>query len=148
MTKVTIDQISPMILGLLQENIDVQINITGVSMLPLLVPNRDKVLLTKFDGSVNKNDIVLFRRLNGDFVLHRVYAERNNVVDCVGDSQRVIEKNIPKEKIVAKAIAIERNGKHINIDGFGYKCYVFFWSKLRVIRSRLTRILYKKYYEK
>lgn len=126
MNSVTFDQISPIVLGLIEENIDVKINITGVSMLPMLVPKRDSVVLTNVKGKVKKGDVVLFRREDGDFVLHRVCKMEENSIACVGDSQRAIEKDIQMQNVFGVLKSFERAGKIIDANSFGYKVYVFF----------------------
>ena len=45
----------------------------GTSMLPLIVQNRDSVVLKRnFEDAAKKHDIAFYRRDNGQFVLHRV----------------------------------------------------------------------------
>lgn len=58
----------------------------GTSMMPLLREGIDSVLLKKPEG-VSKNDIVLYKRSNGQFVLHRVIKIKNGEYVMCGDNQ-------------------------------------------------------------
>lgn len=145
--KVSLEEISDLVLGLLKDGIDVKINITGVSMVPMLVPNRDCVTLRKADGSsLNVNDVVLYRRDNGDFVLHRLWKIDANQFIMVGDGQRVLEYGICDNNIIAKVIAFNRNDKTYNVDNKAYKLYIALWRLLRVFRPKINKLMFRKYF--
>ena len=46
--------------------------VTGNSMLPFLVHKRDTVYLTKIKKPLKVGDMVLYQRLNGEYILHRI----------------------------------------------------------------------------
>ena len=77
----------------------------GVSMYPIIDEKTDSVLLGAADG-IKKFDAVLYRRVGGKYILHRVVAEKNGTYTMCGDNQVVPEKGIKREQIVAKLTGI------------------------------------------
>ena len=102
----------------------------GKSMLPLIVEERDSVVLSREkDVPLKKYDIAFYRRRDGHFVLHRVMrVENDGTYTMCGDNQLVYERGITPAHIIARVCEITRNGKSIKLDGFFYSAYVFFWS--------------------
>ncbi len=101
----------------------------GTSMLPLIVQNRDTVVLKRgFDVPAKKHDIAFYRRKNGQFVLHRVMkiCKDGTYIMC-GDNQIILEKGIESSQIIGYVSGINRNGKNLRLNGGLYKAYVFFW---------------------
>lgn len=143
---VNMSSLSPIIIELIEEHTDITLKVTGSSMYPLLINNRDSVILTKCDKyNLKKGDIPLYRRSSGKFVLHRIVRTHENSYDLCGDNQYIIEKNVPKKNVIAVVKAFERNGKLYSCDDVLYKIY---W-RLRVFsipfrsllhRSRIRRI--------
>lgn len=104
----------------------------GISMLPLIVENRDSVILKRdFVNIARKHDIAFYRRQNGQFVLHRVMkiTKDNTYVMC-GDNQNALEENVPASCIIGVVSKIVRNGKSVDLDGIVYSTYVFLWTKM------------------
>ena len=104
----------------------------GSSMLPLIVGDRDSIVLKRdFVNIARKHDIAFYRRPGGQFVLHRVMkvCKDGTYVMC-GDSQTVLERGVPSTSIIGVVSTIVRNGKKINLRGFVYSVYVFLWTKM------------------
>ncbi|WP_010243554.1 S24/S26 family peptidase [Acetivibrio cellulolyticus] len=134
----TLDEVSPIILATLDENIDVKLTVTGSSMYPLLINKRDSVILTKCDEvSLKKGDIPLYKRNNGKYVLHRIVRVNENSYDLCGDNQYIIERNLPKKNIIAVVKAFERNGKFYSCDNILYNLY---W-RIRIFTIPFRRLL-------
>ena len=76
------------------------VSIKGTSMLPLLVESRDTVKLIA-PNNLKVNDVVLYERITGELVLHRIIKIKDNKYVMCGDNQFVLEKNISKEQIIA-----------------------------------------------
>lgn len=82
---------------------------TGTSMEPLIRADRDKVLLAPLpDRPLLAGDIVLYRRQNGQTVLHRICRVRKDSYDMLGDGQLWIEQRVTKEQILAFAREVRR----------------------------------------
>lgn len=142
---VTMGQLSPLMLSLLAEGTDIELTATGNSMRPLWHHRKDVVRLSAICvDDIKKWDVLLYTRADGSFVLHRVVKIGEKTLDFLGDAQFLVEKNVPKENVVAKAVGHKRGGgKYRNLDGFGYKLYVFLWYNSRGIRYFFYRV-YRK----
>jgi hypothetical protein len=90
----------------------------GISMLPTIVQLKDKVKLIKPDN-IKKYSIVLYRRTDGKFVLHRIVKKPNNgIYTMCGDNQVYYERGIKKEQIIAAVSEIIReNGNAVSCCG-------------------------------
>ena len=84
----------------------------GSSMLPLIRPEKDSVLLEP-PSEIKKHDILLYRRANGQFVLHRLmFFEGEDLVMC-GDHQVYLERHIPREAVLARVAGIYFDEKYL-----------------------------------
>ena len=79
------------LLGLLDGAEYVPLNISGSSMTPFLVHSRDTVYLSKVTRPLKKGDMILYRRDNGAYILHRIYRVAPDGYWLVGDAQILIE---------------------------------------------------------
>ena len=58
----------------------------GVSMRPLIKQGRDLLIVTKPQGRLKKYDIPLYKRKNGQYVLHRVVKVKDDGYVILGDN--------------------------------------------------------------
>lgn len=106
----------------------------GTSMMPLLRQRKDLIHLVKPQGRLKKYDVPLFKRENGQYVLHRVVrVEPDSYVLC-GDNQIYKEKGVTDDQIIGVMEGITRNGRYVPVKSIGYRCYVQIWCKLYWIR--------------
>lgn len=113
-------QIAPALLDLLAQGRAVDITVTGNSMRPMLLDRISRVRL-RAPESVRRGDVVLYRRENGDYVLHRVVrVRRERTLDLCGDAQSVPERRIDAERVLARAVAFARRDKWRTVTSFGY----------------------------
>ena len=93
----------------------------GTSMLPTIIPGKDMVRLCEL-SKIQKYDIVLYKRKNGQYVMHRIMKIRyfpdanNTVFTMCGDNQVVLEHGITSGMLIAKAHSI------IKPDGTAISC--------------------------
>lgn len=108
-------EIFPVVQEILQnENSRVSIIVTGVSMYPFLKEGIDSVELMKPDfNKLKKLDIVLIKRRNGVYVLHRVCRKQDDCFYMVGDNQVYVEGPLYPEQLVAVVSAVIKNGRYI-----------------------------------
>ena len=106
----------------------------GTSMLPTIKPLEDCVTLISPDD-LKKYDIVLYKRKNGQFVLHRIVGYKNNFPVMCGDNQTAYEHGIEYSDIIAKVSAIRKNDGRI-IDVLD-KYNVSYAKKLRAKKAPL-----------
>lgn len=138
--KVALKELYPVIKEQLESGKTVALPITGTSMLPLLVAGRDNVIISSVEKP-NINDIVFYRRDNGQFVLHRIIGIDENGYTLCGDNQWVKEYGIKDHNIIGVVIEINRNGKNFSINEKKYVKYYKRWLKLFPIRKPLIKIL-------
>ena len=142
-----------MILLQLQEGGHASLVVTGNSMYPTLSHGRDTVFLQPVEGQLQKGDLILYRRENGDYVLHRIVrCPSLNEWVCSGDNQWEPER-VCREQAVAKVYSFCRKGKEYAVTAQGYRCYVWLWVCLFPIRrpilavrrffGRLYRVVFK-----
>ena len=77
----------------------------GTSMLPLIRQGKDSVVLVK-PGLLSIGDIILYRRKNGQFVLHRIVKIKGDNLIICGDNQTSLEYGINASSVIAKVKAI------------------------------------------
>ena len=114
----------------------------GDSMMPLLKENRDLMVLEKPPRAVRKYDAVLYKRENGQYVMHRIIGEREDGFVLCGDNRFCKEYGVKREQVLALLTAVVRNGKEIRYDSFLYKLYVHLWCDLFFIRALILRIIF------
>jgi len=97
--------------------------IHGISMLPMLDEDRDAVELVEAKGILQKYDLPLYRRRNGQMVLHRIIAVKKNHYLICGDNSTAVEK-VPFDRVVAVASGFYKNGKYVSCQNEEYIAYV------------------------
>ncbi len=125
---------------LIRENLDsggtFTLTITGTSMYPFILGGRDQVTLSPITGELKKNDLPLYRRDDGAFVLHRIVkVEKDGTYTCCGDHQTQLEKGLRREQMIGIATAYVRKGKRISNRNVIYRCYRTVWTWLRKYRN-------------
>lgn len=113
--------------------------VTGGSMVPFLASNRDYVCLEKPKSKLRKGDVVLFKRQNGDFVLHRIRYIRGCEYYLVGDRQTETEGPVKREQILAIATGARRKGKWISQKSLVWN----FYSRVWLYTVRLRPVIFK-----
>jgi len=131
--------IGPQIEAALSRGEQVTLQISGDSMRPTLKPRRDAVVLTPLTGTIKKGDILFFQseRSASGYSLHRVDRITEKGVYMNGDAQNWVEGPIPREMMLAKAIALIRKGKLVNTQSLFYRMFVFLWRPTRRVRYQV-----------
>lgn len=78
----------------------------GTSMLPVIREGRDSVSIVRLDGRAQLYDILLYKRPNGKFVLHRVIAVGEEDYTLCGDNRVAIERGVGEDWIIGVLDAI------------------------------------------
>ncbi len=115
--------------------------VSGSSMNPFLVHGRDFVRLIKCTPQdLKKGRILLFRRDNGELVLHRVMCVLpDGCLVMNGDAQIWCETISPLQ-VIAAVSEIECKGKIISCKSFKYRTKIFLWQLLFPLRSLIFRV--------
>ena len=118
---IKVKTIYPLMLEAFEEGKSFTFPVKGTSMIPLLHTNDTVTIVPKEDYSIG--DIVLFRRLDGSFVLHRIRYIKEDQYTIVGDHQRPLEKNVSKNQIIGYVISYTKKDKVHNMKGLRYRIY-------------------------
>ena len=138
--RVFLREVNPLIEETLRGGGEVAFTPAGYSMLPMLRNRQDKIILVQPPLQLKKYDIPLYRRENGQFVLHRVVAVKKDSYALCGDNQWQVEYGIRYEQIVGVVKAFYRGDKYIDCNvGKTYRLYCVIWTKLLPVR----RIFFK-----
>ncbi len=115
--------------------------VTGNSMGPFMKDGRDTVWLEACrDADFKRGKILLFRRNDGKFVLHRVRKPMpDGTLVMNGDAQYWCE-NIKKEQAIAVVTHIETNGKKKSCNSLIYRIKTEAWQILKPLRPYIFRI--------
>lgn len=127
--------------GLLRLQIDrggsAPLTVTGFSMLPMLANRRDRVYLTRLTHDPRRGDVILYRRENGQYVLHRViYPEDLLGCQCCGDNSWTLEL-VHRTDILGIVHAFQRKGKDYTVRAPAYRLYSYLWTSLFPFRRPL-----------
>lgn len=130
---VSLEQMMPLIVERLAAGEDVQFTPRGTSMRPMIFGGRDHVVLSPVKGRLKKYDLPLYRRDDGQYVLHRI-VKAGESFTCMGDNQYIREPGIRQDQILAVVTAFVRNGKRYRVTDFSYRAYCVFWYYSRPLR--------------
>ena len=134
--------LSDVIIDSINNNSDVKLTVTGNSMYPLFRGGVDSVILTA-NRNIKKYDIPLYKRENGEYILHRIIKIKDNRLYIVGDNQRNIEFPVYPHQVLAIVKGFYRNGKYISCDNVFYKLYSFLWVLILPYRYNVLKVLRK-----
>lgn len=108
----------------------------GDSMMPLLRQGKDlMVICRKPDGRLKKYDVPLYKRDNGQYVLHRILKVRESDYVICGDNRWHREYGITDRHIIGVLSAVIRDGKNIPVTDCRYRMYVHLWCDFFYIRA-------------
>ncbi len=112
----------------------------GISMWPMLRNRRDHIVIKKLDRPLRKYDVPMYRRPNGQYVLHRIIrigGRRGQYVIC-GDNLWRREYEVTDSDIIGILVGFFRGEKYIDCEkNRGYRCYVYVWRFLYPLRACL-----------
>ena len=114
---------------------EVAITVMGWSMMPFLRNQRDRVLLKKPTAAFKVDDIVFYQRRSGQYVLHRINKVKPDGYYMMGDHQLTLEGPIDAGAIFAIVTEVERNGRWISVESFGWKLFSYLWRILYPLRK-------------
>ena len=121
-----------------------EMTVTGRSMLPLLKDRVSSVRLARPDA-LKTGDIVLFRRRDGHYVLHRIVRVHDGLYDILGDNQRETDRDVPETDILAKVVAYNRTGRGWRESDALYRALLPAIRMARAAARRLKRKLKRKF---
>ncbi|MBQ7975200.1 MAG: S24/S26 family peptidase [Clostridia bacterium] len=111
----------------------------GISMLPLIRQGVDSVKISPVKGKLKKYDVPLYKRTNGQFVLHRVVAVRGNSYVMCGDNQTFREYGINHSQIIGVMSEVIKPDSIVKVTDKKYITY----SKKQVFKQRIKYYIVK-----
>ena len=129
----SINDVMPIIEECISRGSDVRIKVSGISMTPILHNLKDSVVLSPAQ-KIGKYDIVLHRRKNGQYILHRIIGKKGGAFVVAGDFETEKEYPVYEDMIIAKVTAFCRNGKDYTPDDFIIRLYSRLWVLIFPIR--------------
>ena len=112
----------------------------GVSMMPLLRQDRDVMVIRAQKTGFQKNDAVLFKRGNGQYVLHRITKKLPDGKYFIIGDNCVSGETVPEGQILGVLTQVRRDGKTVNITDHGYKLYIHTVPARRVLLKAKTAV--------
>lgn len=111
----------------LQQGGHASLTVTGNSMQPMLCHRRDTVFLQPAEQKLKKGELILYRREDGSYILHRVVrCTAPDQYICSGDNQWEPEA-VSHQQVIARVYGFRRKGKTYAISSRGYRFYVWLW---------------------
>ena len=135
MVRLPMEQLIQIIRLQLEEKGSASLVVTGSSMLPMLRPIKDSVLLAPPER-YKKGDIILYRRENGKYVLHRILTKKEGYVICCGDNQWEKER-VDDTWVLAVVTDFYKQRKKYSVTAKWYRLYKWSWITLFPIRRVL-----------
>lgn len=128
---------------LTEEGKEVSLIISGSSMSPFLIHQRDYIYFKKPDRELKKGDMVFYQRDSGQFVMHRIWKVRPDGYYIVGDAQTVIEGPVRRNQIFALITKVQRKGKWLEPGDFWWEFFEHIWIHMIPIRRKIIKIYAK-----
>ena len=122
----------------------VEITLAGTSMQPLIRKDKDLItiepVLSPEAGPLTVGDIVLFRKMDGTFVVHRVYRIEGDRVTTLGDNCEKPDVPVNRAEILGKVVRIRRGNRQLDTDSASMKRYGRICMNLLPIRKKVLHL--------
>ncbi len=105
----------------------VTITLSGYSMQPLIRYAKDPVTVSQICRPLKTGDIVLFRRHDGVYVMHRIKKITDDRIITIGDNCLHEDAPIRHDQVCGLAVRTVRNGRSIRLDSRGQRMYGKLW---------------------
>ena len=128
---------------LVEQGQEVSMLISGSSMAPFLIHERDSICFKQPERSLRKGDMVFYQRDNGQFVMHRICNVKPEGYYIVGDAQTVIEGPVREDQIFAVITKVKRKGKWIEPGDFWWEFFEHVWIHMIPMRRNIMKIYAK-----
>jgi signal peptidase I len=134
--RISTHELLPFVEEIIQSGRKARITVTGNSMRPFIVSNRDEVLITGFKA-LKKGDIILFKNKNGEYILHRIYTIKDMKYRTIGDYCLNDDGQVEQTNIIGVVEKIMRKDRIIACDSFLWQIFTRVWLALLPVRKYL-----------
>lgn len=128
---------------LTEQGKEVSLLISGNSMSPFLIHQRDYIYFKKTDRKLKKGDMVFYQRDSGQYVMHRIWKVKPEGYYIVGDAQTEIEGPVREDQIFARITKVQRKGKWIEPGDFWWEFFEHVWIRMVPVRRKMMAIYAK-----
>lgn len=125
---------------LVEEGHQVSLLISGSSMAPFLIHQRDTIYFKQPDRELKVGDMVFYQRRNGKYVMHRICRIRPEGFYMIGDAQKEIEGPLQRELIFGLVTSVVRKGKLIRPGDFWWEFFARVWLRIIPLRRLVSRL--------
>ena len=101
----------------------------GDSMEPLLHDRRQTIVLSLLPARARKHDVILVKRADGHFVLHRVIRVLDTGYLTRGDNRFRADAPVSDGEVLARLDGYYRGENFVSVTSRRYRAYLFFWVK-------------------
>jgi len=116
------------------------LRVTGSSMHPMLRDKRDTVYLRAVGDPLGRGDLILYRRDDGSYILHRIVGLlRDGAYVCSGDNQYQPER-VEARQVLAVMEGFLRGKKVRSAEHWSYRIYVWGWVGLFPVRRPILAV--------
>lgn len=129
-----LDTLMPLFRERLAAGQKVRFSPRGMSMLPMLRPGIDTVVLSPVPETLKKYDLPLYQRQDGKYVLHRIVAVEGDTYTCMGDNQFYPEEGLARGQMIALVTAFTRGKREYAVTDIRYRLYCYLWHVSRPVR--------------
>ena len=140
MRRVDTDAYVSMLRDLVNEGKECRLLISGSSMAPFLVHERDSILFSKPDRELRRGDMVFYQRDNGQYVMHRILKVKPEGLYIIGDAQTEVEGPVKPEQVFALVTKVNRKGKWVGPGNFWWWFFSTVWLRLFPIRRLILKL--------
>lgn len=125
---------------LVNEGKECRLLISGSSMAPFLVHERDSIIFSKPQRELQRGDMVFYQRETGQFVMHRILHVKPEGLYIVGDAQTEIEGPVNPSQVFAVVTKAQRKGKWIGPGDFWWWFFCTVWLRLVPVRKIILKL--------
>lgn len=122
--------------------VKVKTRIMGHSMQPLIRRNKDFVTIQPMTRKVLKGDIVLFRNVDGRYIIHRVRKIYDDGIQTMGDNRLSPDAKIAEKDILGYVSCIHRGNRSVFVDTPAWRLLGRFWLGILPLR-KLLKFIFK-----
>lgn len=125
---------------LVQQGREVSLIISGSSMSPFLIHERDVICFKAPDRDLRRGDMVFYQRDSGQFVMHRILKVRPEGFYMIGDAQTEIEGPVRRDQIFALITKVKRKDKWMEPGDFWWEFFAKVWLRMIPFRRYLSQV--------
>lgn len=114
------------------------LSVTGHSMVPFILPERDTAFLFPCTGKVKTGDVVLVLTSNGRLLLHRVKKTDGEKLVTAGDALGYTDESSAAADVIAVCRRVERKGRVYGEKSLYWLFFSEIWIHLLPLRKFLT----------